>query len=97
MSKLLYKPFSLLVSLLGGVVAGAVFKQIWRVAAREEEAPSATDARRGWPEVLVAAALEGAVFAVVRAALDRGTATAARKLTGTWPGDEGGASEHEGR
>ncbi len=95
MSKLLYKPFSLLLSLLGGMLAGAIFKQVWRVAAREEEAPSATDARRGWPEVLAAAALEGAVFAVVKAALNRGTATAARQLTGTWPGDEGDAPEHE--
>jgi hypothetical protein len=87
MSKLLYKAISMVVSVLGGMVAGAVFKQIWRVAAREEEAPSATDARRGWPEILVAAALQGAVFAVVKAALDRGTATAARQLTGTWPGE----------
>ncbi len=90
MSKLLYKPLSLVVSLLGGMVAGAVFKQIWRVAAGEEEAPSATDARRRWPEVLAAAALEGAIFAVVKAALQRGTATAARQITGTWPGEEDG-------
>ncbi len=96
MSKLIYKPFSLLVSMLGGMVAGAIFKQIWRIAAREDEAPSATDARRRWPEILAAAALEGAVFSVVKAALERGTATAARQLTGTWPGDEGGAPEREG-
>jgi hypothetical protein len=95
MSKLLYKAISMLVSVLGGVVAGAIFKQIWRVAAREDEAPLATDARRGWPEILVAAALQGAVFAVVKAALDRGTATAARELTGTWPGDGADAEEPE--
>jgi hypothetical protein len=95
MSKLLYKAISMVVSVLGGMVAGAIFKQIWRVAAREEEAPSATDARRGWPEILLAAALQGAVFAVVKAALDRGTATAARQLTGTWPG-EGEAKESAG-
>jgi hypothetical protein len=87
MGKLLYKAISMLVSVLGGVVAGAIFKRIWKLAAHEEEAPSATDARRGWPEVLIAAALQGAVFAVVKAALDRGTATAARELTGTWPGE----------
>ncbi len=93
MSKPLYKTFSLLVSLLGGMVAGALFKQIWRLAAREEEPPSATDARRRWPEILAAAALEGATFAVVKAALHRGTATATRQLTGTWPGEEGGERE----
>lgn len=93
MSKLLNKPFRLLVSLLGGMAASAIFKQIWRVAAREEEIPSATDARRRWPEVLTAAALEGAIFAVVRAALERSTATAARQMTGTGSQERGGAQE----
>lgn len=86
MSKLLYKPFSMLASLLGGMVAGAAFKRIWRIAAREEQTPSATDPARRWPEVLGAAALEGAIFAVVNAAIRRGTASAARQITGTWPG-----------
>ncbi len=97
MGKLFYRAISMGISVLAGLVAGQIFKQIWRVAAHEDEAPSATDARRGWPEVLIAAALQGAVFAVVKAALDRGTAAAARELTGTWPGDgdEGGAQESE--
>jgi hypothetical protein len=91
MSKLLNRAISvgvrLGVSMLGAVVAGAVFKRVWRVATDEDEAPSATDARRSWSEVLIAAALQGAIFAVIKAVLDRGTATAARELTGTWPGD----------
>lgn len=91
MTKLLYKLISMLVSVLGGMLAGAIFKQVWKLTAREEDAPSATDARRGWREVLIAAALQGAIFAVVKAAVDRGTATAAHQLTGTWPGDEGKA------
>jgi hypothetical protein len=57
------------------------------VAADEEEGPSAADPRRSWPEILIHAALDGAIFAVVRAVLDRGIATAARELTGTWPGE----------
>jgi len=95
MDKLLYRAVSLGVSVLSAMVAGAIFKQVWRVARHEDEAPEATDAQRGWPEVLIAAAIQGAIFAVVKAALDRGTATAARELTGTWPGDgdEDGAQE----
>jgi len=96
MSKLVHRPLSILVGVPGGMLAGAIFRRIWRVAAREEQAPSATDPRRGWTEILVAAALEGAIFAVVKAALDRGTAHAAHQLTGTWPGDEGIPSEREG-
>jgi hypothetical protein len=89
MIKLLYKPMSMLVSVLGGVVAGAIFKRIWKVAAREEDAPKATDAQRGGREVLLAAALQGAIFAVVKAAVDRGAAEGTRRVTGVWPGDQG--------
>ncbi|HEY4462335.1 MAG TPA: DUF4235 domain-containing protein [Streptosporangiaceae bacterium] len=87
MIKLLYKPFGMLASVLGGMVAGAIFKRVWKLAAHEEEAPEATDARRGWPEILAAAALQGAIFALVKAAVDRGAATTTRKLTGFWPGE----------
>jgi predicted metal-dependent enzyme (double-stranded beta helix superfamily) len=74
MIKLIYRPVSILVSVLGGMLAGAIFKRIWKAAAGEEEAPSATDARPGWGEVLLAAALQGATFALVMAALDRSAA-----------------------
>jgi Protein of unknown function (DUF4235) len=99
MRKLLYKAISMGVSVLGSIVAGAIFKRIWRVAPGKDEAPSATDARRSWSEVLIAAALHGAIFAVIEAVLHRGTATAARELTGIWPGDggEGDAAAEAGR
>jgi hypothetical protein len=88
MMKLIYKPVSLLVSVLGGILAGAIFKQVWKLAAHEDEAPKATDIERGWPEVLAAAAVQGAIFALVKAALDRGAAQATLRLTGFWPGEE---------
>jgi hypothetical protein len=88
MIKLVYKPVSFLVSVLGGILAGAIFKQLWKLAAGEEEAPSATDIRRGYKEVLIAATLQGAIFALVKAALDRGAAEGTRKLTGYWPGED---------
>jgi Protein of unknown function (DUF4235) len=76
MIKLIYKPVSLLVSVLGGMLAGAIFKQIWKLAAREDDAPKASDAQRGWREILPAAALQGAVYPLVKAVLGRGTARA---------------------
>ena len=33
--------------------------------------------------------MQGAIFALVKAAVDRGAAKGTRRLTGTWPGDEG--------
>jgi predicted metal-dependent enzyme (double-stranded beta helix superfamily) len=89
MIKLLYKPVGLLASVLSGMLAGAIFKRIWRLAAGDDDAPKATDAERGWREILLAAGLQGAIFAVVRAAVDRAAATGTEKLTGTWPGDAG--------
>ena len=98
MIKVLYKPVSLLVSVLGGLLAGAIFKRVWKLAAGENEAPTATDVQRGWPEILVAATLQGAIFALVKAVLDRSVAEGTRKLTGVWPGDDSGqADEQEDR
>jgi Protein of unknown function (DUF4235) len=88
MKKILFKPVSVLASVSSGMVAGVIFKQAWKLAAREEDAPRPTDAERGWREILAAAALQGAIFGVVRAAVDRGTAQSASRLTGTWPGAE---------
>lgn len=85
MNKILYKPFSIVFSVAGGVAAGIVFKQIWKRLSGEEEAPEATSQEYGWGEVLAAAALQGAIFAAVKAAIDRGGAAGVRRLTGDWP------------
>lgn len=86
MARVLYKPFGLLFGVLGGLVAGAIFKRIWAAAVHEDDAPKATDARKDWPEVIAAATLEGAVFGGVKAAIDRAGATGFAKVTGAWPG-----------
>ena len=84
-SKLVYKPVGVAGGVLAGLIAGVLFKQVWRLASGQDDAPKATDEQRGWTEVLVAAALQGAVFALVKAAVDRGGATAVRQVTGRWP------------
>ncbi len=70
--RLLYRPIGLLFSVVGGLAASAIFKRVWRAVAHEGEAPSPTDASRGWGEIVIAAALEGAVFGAVKAIADRG-------------------------
>jgi uncharacterized protein DUF4235 len=85
--RFLYAPFGILFGVLGGLLGGAIFKQIWKRVAGEDDAPDATDSEYGWGEVLPAAALQGAIFALVKAAIDRGGATGFQKLTGSWPGD----------
>jgi hypothetical protein len=87
MGTLLYKPLGIAFSVIGGLLGGMVFKQVWKLVAREEEAPKATSSDYGWRQVLPAAALQGAIFGLAKAAIDRGGATAVRKVTGYWPGD----------
>ena len=85
LEKVAYKPVGLLLGVAAGAIAGVIFKQVWRLASGDDDAPNATDQDRGWAEIITAAALQGAIFAVVKALVDRGGATGVRKLTGTWP------------
>jgi hypothetical protein len=85
LQKLAYKPVGILLGIGAGAIAGFVFKEIWKVASGDDDAPNATDEDRGWVEIIAAAALQGAIFAVVKALVDRGGATGVKKLTGDWP------------
>jgi hypothetical protein len=84
-SKLLYKPFGLALGALAGAVGGYAFRHIWRALSDEDTAPKAMDENGTWSEVLAAAALQGLIFAIVRAAVDRAGATGFHRLTGRWP------------
>lgn len=85
-SKVAYKPVGLALGAASGALAGMVFKQVWKVIGHDQDAPDATDKDRSWKEVLMAATLQGAIFAGVKAAVDRGGAATVHRLTGTWPG-----------
>ena len=87
LAKVAYRPIGLAGSMLAGAVAGAVVKQIWRRLSDEEDAPGALQSEYRLRSVLASAALQGAVFAVAKAALDRGGARLFERATGAWPGD----------
>jgi hypothetical protein len=84
--KLAYKPVGLIVGVIGGLLATAIFNKLWGLLAAGDEAPAATDAAATWRQVLLAAAIQGAVFGGVKAAVDRAGARGYQKVTGTWPG-----------
>jgi hypothetical protein len=86
--KLVYKPVGLLFGLLGGIVAGMIFKRLWQAIAHESRSPAAMDRNRGWGEVIAAAAAQGAVFGGVKAVIDRAGAAGFARATGVWPGPE---------
>lgn len=68
---MVYKVLSLVSSVLGGILAGMLFKRIWKLAAGEDEVPDVEDLSRGWVEVLAAAALHGAITGMVKGATKR--------------------------
>jgi hypothetical protein len=84
-TKVAYKPVGILLGIAAGAIAGFAFERLWGLLPGTTGTPRATDEERGWGEILAAAALQGAIFAVVKAAVDRGGAQGVRRLTGRWP------------
>ncbi|MGW0821387.1 DUF4235 domain-containing protein [Streptomyces sp. NPDC002845] len=82
---LVYQPFGFVLGWAGGALAGLAFRRAWKAMRHEDDAPDALDKDRGWGEILLAAGLQGAIFAVVRSALDRTGAKAIERSTGVWP------------
>ncbi|SHN17755.1 DUF4235 domain-containing protein [Actinacidiphila paucisporea] len=82
---LAYKPVGLLLGVAGGAAAGALFRQSWKLVTHGDDAPEATDKDRAWREILLAAAVQGAIFAVVKATVARGGAHVVERVTGRWP------------
>jgi hypothetical protein len=86
-NKIIYRPVGMLVGVLGGLLATTAFNKVWGMVAGVDEAPDPTDKRASWGQVLLAATIQGAIFGVVKAAVDRGGAAGYRKVTGEWPDD----------
>lgn len=84
-TRAVYKPLSLTGSVLGGMLAGAVFSRVWRAVADEDEAPQPTALDHSTREVLFAAVLQGAVFGLVKALVDRAAAKGYHRVTGDNP------------
>ena len=85
--KFLFLPFSILSGLLAGFVGKKLFDQLWGII-DDEEPPDSKHLEITWGKLLVAAAVQGAIFRAVKEAADHGTRRAFMNLTGSWPGEE---------
>ncbi|EMF51871.1 MULTISPECIES: DUF4235 domain-containing protein [Streptomyces] len=90
---LAYQPLGFALGWGGGALASLAFQKTWKLIRHEDDAPDALDRDRGWGEVLFAAAVQGAIFAVVRSAVDRAGAKAIERSTGVWPATEKGGRD----
>jgi hypothetical protein len=73
-SRAVYQGLSIGVSVAGGLVAGALFSQIWKRIGDDEEAPDPKDLSHSTREVLVAGALQGLIIGLVRSSMNRAAA-----------------------
>jgi hypothetical protein len=85
--KLLYKPFGIILGLLAGFAGRKVFDVIW-TKIDDEDPPKPTTELASWPKVLIAASIQGMIFAVVKALVNRAGAKSYEHLTGVWPGEK---------
>ena len=88
-AKVLYRPVGMASSIVGGLVASAVFKKVWQQAAPGDkpDPPKALESEYPLKEILIAAVVQGAIYSLVKTLIDRGGARMFQRWTGEWPGD----------
>lgn len=88
-AKVLYRPVGMVGSVVGGLLASIIFKQVWRRAAPGDphDPPGSLQTEYPVKEILLAAAVQGAIYSVVKTLIDRGGARAFQRWSGEWPGD----------
>ncbi len=84
--RLIYKPIGIVIGVLAGLVGKRVFNAIWGLF-DEEEPPGPTTQVIPWPKLILAAAMQGMIYRLVRVFVDRGLAKVWASLTGVWPGE----------
>jgi hypothetical protein len=91
--RLMYRPIAMVGGVVGGLLASMALGRLWRAIAGKGEIPEPTDQSQSWPEILLAAALHGIVFGVVKAVIDRLNAKQFERKTGFWPGKRSPAAD----
>ena len=85
--KILFIPLSVAASILGGILGRQVFKGLW-AAIDKQDPPDPSVEETTWRKLIMAAAIQGAVFSGARAVTDHSARRAFRGLTGSWPGQQ---------
>jgi uncharacterized protein DUF4235 len=85
--KAIFTPFSLIVGIVAGKLAGKGFRAIWgRIS--DDDAPQPKHRDIVLAQLVVALVVEGAITRLVRGMADHGLRHGWRIAMGQWPGEE---------
>lgn len=87
MSRILFAPVSIISSLLAGLAASKLFEVIWSKI-DDQEAPEPAHRQTSWPKLIAALVLQGAIFRLVRGAIDHEARRIFYRGTHRWPGED---------
>lgn len=88
-AKILYQPVGIASSIVGGLVASMLFKQVWKRLSPSESSdpPGPLQSEYPFKEILLAAVLQGAIYSAVKTVIQRQGARGFQRATGEWPGN----------
>jgi Protein of unknown function (DUF4235) len=85
--KFLFLPFSIVGGLIAGFISKQLFDALWGLI-DDQEPPDSEHREISVGKLVLAAAIEGAVFRAVRKLIDHEARRAFAGTLGTWPGEE---------
>jgi hypothetical protein len=85
--KFLFLPFSIAAGFIAGAIAKQLFEALWG-AIDDEEPPDSQHREISLGKLILAEALQGAIFRATRKVVDHQARRAFAGTTGAWPGEE---------
>ena len=86
MGKVLFIPVSIIGGFIAGFIGKKAFEGVW-AAIDDEEPPDSKHRETPWLKLILALALEGAIFRAVRGIADHASRRSFYRATGAWPGE----------
>lgn len=83
LGRIVYKPIGLTLGMIGGLVAGKAFSFVWKRVSGADETPQPLSDDYSTREVLLAATIQGALFGLIKTAIDRYGMKGVRRLVDT--------------
>jgi hypothetical protein len=87
MAKVLFIPVSVGGGLVAGFLSRKIFDQVWGLV-DDQEPPDSKHRDIEWSKLLIAAAIQGAIFRAMKEATDHYSRRVFARTIGTWPGEE---------